>query len=99
LSPIVPHFAEELWEVFGHNTSVLLAPWPRYREDALIKDDLLVVVQVNGKLRSKFNINPDADDDAIKERAMSDVNAGKFIQGRQVKKVIVVKKKLVNIVT
>jgi leucyl-tRNA synthetase len=99
LSPIVPHFAEELWEVLGHNTSVLLAPWPGYREDALIKDDLLVVVQVNGKLRSKFNINPDADDDAIKERAMSDVNAGKFIQGRQVKKVIVVKKKLVNIVT
>ncbi len=99
LSPIVPHFAEELWEVLGQNTSVLLAPWPGYREDALIKDDLLVVVQVNGKLRSKFNINPDADDDAIKERAMSDVNAGKFIQGRQVKKIIVVKKKLVNIVT
>lgn len=99
LSPIVPHFAEELWGVLGHKTSVLLAPWPGYREDALMKDDLLVVVQVNGKLRSKFNINPDADDDAIKERAMSDVNVGKFIQGRQVKKVIVVKKKLVNIVT
>ena len=99
LSPIAPHFAEELWEVLGHNTSVLLAPWPGYREDALIKDDLLVVVQVNGKLRSKFNINPDADDDAIKERAMSDANVRKFIQGRQVKKVIVVKKKLVNIVT
>ena len=99
LSPIVPHFAEELWEVLGHNTSVLLSPWPVYREDALTEDDLLVVVQVNGKLRSKFNIGPDADDDAIKERAMLDANVGKFIQGRQVKKVIVVKKKLVNIVT
>jgi len=99
LSPIVPHFAEELWEVLGHNRSVLLSPWPVYREDALKEDDLLVVVQVNGKLRSKFNISPDADDDAIKERAMLDANVGKFIQGRQVKKVIVVKKKLVNIVT
>jgi leucyl-tRNA synthetase len=99
LSPIVPHFAEELWEVLGHNTSVLLAPWPEYREDALIDDDLLVVVQVNGKLRSKFNINADADDDTIRERALSDANVGKFIEGRQVKKVIIVKKKLVNIVT
>jgi len=99
LSPIVPHFAEELWEVLGHNRSVLLSPWPVYREDALKEDDLLVVVQVNGKLRSKFNISSDADDDAIKERAMLDANVGKFIQGRQVKKVIVVKKKLVNIVT
>ena len=78
---------------------MLLAPWPGYREDALINDDLLVVVQVNGKLRSKFNINADADDDTIRERALSDANIGKFIQGRQVRKVIIVKKKLVNIVT
>ncbi|RPH51105.1 MAG: leucine--tRNA ligase [Desulfobacteraceae bacterium] len=99
LSPIVPHFAEELWEVLGHNESVLLAPWPGYREDALIEDDLLVVVQVNGKLRSKFNINPGADDDAIKERAISDSNVRKFIQDKKIKKIIVVKKKLVNIVT
>lgn len=99
LSPIVPHFAEELWEILGHDTSVLLAPWPGYIEDALIKDDLLVVVQVDGKLRSKFNINPDADDDAIKERAMTDANVGKFVYGKEIRKIIVVKKKLVNIVT
>lgn len=99
LSPIVPHFSEEIWEDLGHGSSVLLASWPVYRKDALIKDDILIVVQVNGKLRSKFSVSPDSGDDTIKERALSDDNVKKFINNRQVKKVIVVKKKLVNIVT
>jgi leucyl-tRNA synthetase len=98
LSPIVPHFAEELWEAIGYDSSVLLAPWPSYREDALIKDDLLIVVQVNGKLRSRFNVDVDADDNTIKELALSDERVQKFINDKPIKKVIVVKKKLVNIV-
>ncbi len=99
LSPIVPHFSEEIWESLGHESSVLLAPWPVYRKDALVKDDILIVVQVNGKLRSKFSVSPDSGDDTIKERALSDDNVKKFINNKQVKKVIVVKRKLVNIVT
>ncbi len=99
LSPIAPHFSEEIWEALGHESSVLLASWPVYRKDALIKDDILIVVQVNGKLRSKFSVSPDSGDDTIKERALSDDNVKKFINNKQVKKVIVVKKKLVNIVT
>jgi leucyl-tRNA synthetase len=75
-----------------------LSSWPTFREDALLKDELEIVVQVNGKLRSKFNINADADDDTIKEVALSDERAKKFINGKPVKRVIVVKKKLVNIV-
>lgn len=98
LSPIVPHFSEELWEAIGYKTSVLLSPWPVYRKEALVNDEMLIVVQVNGKLRGKFNISSDANDDAIKERALSDENAIKFIGNKQIKKVIVVKKKLVNIV-
>jgi len=98
LSPIVPHFAEELWEALGFDTSILLAPWPSYREDALIKDELLIVVQVNGKLRSKFNVDADADDDTLKEMALSDERVLKFIDGKPIKKIIVVKEKLVNIV-
>jgi leucyl-tRNA synthetase len=98
LSPIVPHCTEELWEVLGHKSSILLSSWPTFREDALLKDELEIVVQVNGKLRSKFNINADADDDTIKEVALSDERAKKFINGKPVKRVIVVKKKLVNIV-
>ncbi|MFC1516825.1 leucine--tRNA ligase [Thermodesulfobacteriota bacterium] len=98
LSPIVPHFAEELWEVMGHKTSILLEPWPSYKEAALVEDDLLIVVQVNGKLRSRFNVSADADEDTLREMALSDERVQKFMEGKPVKKAIVVKNKLVNIV-
>jgi leucyl-tRNA synthetase len=98
LSPIVPHFAEELWNTLGFETSILLAPWPSYREDALAKDELLIVVQVNGKLRSRFNVDVDTDGDTIRKMALSDERVRKFIDGKPVKKVVVVKEKLVNIV-
>jgi len=98
LSPLVPHFAEELWEALGNETSVLLEPWPSFRKDALVKDELLIVVQVNGKLRSRFNVNVDADEQTIKKMALADERAQKFMGGKAIKKVIVVQKKLVNIV-
>ncbi len=98
LSPIVPHFAEELWNTLGFETSILLASWPSYREDALAKDELLIVVQVNGKLRSRFNVDVDTDGDTIRNMALSDERVRKFIDGKPVKKVVVVKEKLVNIV-
>jgi leucyl-tRNA synthetase len=98
LSPIVPHFAEELWAELGHDSSVLLAPWPKYREAALVKDELLIVVQVNGKLRSRFQVAIDTAEDTIKEMALADERIVKFIDGKEIKKVIVVKNKLVNIV-
>jgi len=98
LSPMVPHFAEELWDALGKDSSILLASWPSYREDALVKDDFLIVVQVNGKLRSRFSVNPDVDDEKIKEMALTDERVHKFISGKPVRKVIVVKNKLVNIV-
>ncbi len=98
LSPIVPHFAEELWAELGHDASVLLSPWPKYREDALVRDELLIVVQVNGKLRSRFQVGTDTAEDVIKEMALADERVVKFIDGKEIKKVIVVKNKLVNIV-
>jgi leucyl-tRNA synthetase len=98
LSPVVPHFAEELWEALGHESSVLLATWPSYRPDALIKDELVIVVQVNGKLRSRFNADVDTDDNTIRETALADERVQKFIKGKPIKKVIVIAKKLVNIV-
>ena len=98
LSPIVPHFAEELWEALGHRSSVLLTPWPQYRKDAVEEDELLIVVQVNGKLRSRFQVATDTDDETIKEKAIADERILKFIDGKVIKKVIVVKNKLVNIV-
>jgi leucyl-tRNA synthetase len=98
LSPIVPHFSEELWETLGYKSSILLSPWPAYREDALEKDEFLIVVQVNGKLRGRFSVDLNADDAMIKEMALNDEKVKKFIGGKSIKKVIVVKKKLVNIV-
>ena len=98
LAPIVPHFAEELWAALGNTDSVLLAPWPSYSETALGKDDLLIVIQVNGKLRSKFSVATDTREETIKQRALEDPRVIKFIEGKAVKKVIYVKDKLVNIV-
>ncbi len=98
LSPIVPHFTEELWFALGHESSVLLEAWPSYREDALLQETLEIVVQINGKLRSKFMVNAGTDDETIKNTALSDERARKFINDKPVKKVIVVKGKLVNIV-
>ncbi len=98
LSPMVPHFSEEIWSTLGHEKSVLLAPWPEYRKDALQKEEITIVVQVNGKLRSRFDISADADDDTLKETALADERVQKFVAGKPIRKIIVVKKKLVNIV-
>ena len=98
LSPIVPHICEELWRNLGHEESVLLAQWPEFREDALENDDLLIVVQVNGKLRSRFHVSSDVDDKTVETMALEDDRVQRFVGERPVKRVIVVKNKLVNIV-
>ncbi|MDP2643458.1 MAG: leucine--tRNA ligase [Desulfobacterales bacterium] len=98
LSPIVPHFAEELWELLGREPSIVDAPWPCHDEAALVMEQRVIVVQVNGKLRSKFNVDADADADTIKKIALNDERVTRFIGDGPVKKVIVVKDKLVNIV-
>ncbi len=100
LSPIMPHFCEELFEKMGGKGSILEQPWPKFREDSLETDEMLVVVQVNGKVRSKFNISAQAEETLVKETALADSNVGKHIQDKPVKKIIVIRKKqtLVNIV-
>jgi leucyl-tRNA synthetase len=98
LSPIVPHLAEELWEILGNKESIIFAQWPSYRQDALVKEELTIVIQVNGKLRNRFTVPADAGDDKVKELALKDEKVNKFIGDNPVKKVIVVKNKLVNIV-
>lgn len=98
LSPIVPHFCEELWSILGHGPSIVDQPWPDYQKDALLTDEILIVVQVNGKLRSKFSVDAAVSDDFIRKAALADEQVEKYIKGKTIKKVIVVKKKLVNIV-
>jgi leucyl-tRNA synthetase len=98
LSPFVPHFCEELWEALGHDRSVLLSRWPSFDEAATLKDEVEVVVQVNGKLRSRFSAALDTDPQTLKQTALADERIQHFTEGKAVKKVIVVKNKLVNIV-
>jgi len=98
LSPIVPHIAEALWAELGHAESVLRAGWPAWREEAIEREEVLVVLQVNGKLRSRITVAADASEEEIRRIALADEGVQKFVQGRPAKKVIVVKNKLVNIV-
>lgn len=98
LSPMVPHFASEMWEVCGNTVGIEKFPWPRFDEDATKEELLTIVVQVNGKVRSRIEVSAEENDETIKEIALQDEKAIKFINGKPVKKVIVVQKKLVNIV-
>jgi leucyl-tRNA synthetase len=98
LSPIVPHFCEEIWQALGHESSIILTPWPRFREDALVKDEVTIVVQVNGKLRGRFTTPFDTEESRLKQVALEDERVAKFIENRPIRKVVVIPNKLVNIV-
>lgn len=98
LSPFAPHLAEELWAALGHKNTLAFEPWPRFDESFTKEDAIEVPVQVNGKLRSKVQVSPDISEEAMKEKALADPRIQELIQGKQIKKVIVVPRKLVNIV-
>ena len=98
LSPIVPHICQQLWQELGHARSLMDECWPVVDASALQIDTLEIVVQVNGKLRSKISVPASASKEATEMAALEDDNVKRFIEGRPVRKVIVVPKKLVNIV-
>jgi len=98
LSPIVPHICHQLWLDLGHQEAVVSASWPEVDATALEQDTLELVLQVNGKLRSKMSVSVTASKDEIEAMALSDEHVKRFIEDQPVKKVIVVPKKLVNIV-
>jgi leucyl-tRNA synthetase len=98
LAPIVPHICDRLWQELGHRGTVVSASWPNWDESALVQDFLELVIQVNGKLRSKITVPVDADRAAIEAAALGDSAVQRHTAGQAVRKVIVVPKKLVNIV-
>ncbi len=98
LSPVVPHVTETLWNIMGHKGNLLNASWPVHNEDALKVQTKLVILQVNGKVRNKIEVDSALDEKQIEEKALTDERILKFIDGKTIKKVIVVQKKLVNIV-
>ncbi len=98
LSPFSPHIAEEMWEAIGNRPSIFEQNWPEWDEDAAKEEQIELVVQVNGKLRSRIMISAGMPDNEIKKIALEDQRIKEMIGGKSIKKVIVVKGKLVNIV-
>ncbi len=98
LAPFVPHFSEELWEVLGHNESVHTVSWPTYDEAALVKDEVEIVLQVNGKVRDKVSVATNASKEDIEALALANEKVVSFTEGKNIVKVIVIPSKLVNIV-
>jgi leucyl-tRNA synthetase len=98
LAPITPHISHELWRALGHDDAVITATWPSFDESAMTRSSETIVVQVNGKVRAKLEFSIGTDKAEIEETAKSDPNVQKFIDGKTIRKVIVVPGKLVNIV-
>ena len=98
LSPMVPHLSHQLWSALGCEGAVVDVAWPTFDESALVKESQTMVVQVNGKLRAKLEVAIDASKEAVESQALEDENVQRFIEGKQVVKVIVVPGKLVNLV-
>jgi leucyl-tRNA synthetase len=98
ISPFAPHFSEELWEALGNKGFVANASWPQYDVEAIAASEITVVVQVNGKVRSKLVLPAGADEKAIEVAALADTKVREFTNGKTPKKVIVVQGKLVNVV-
>ena len=98
LAPYAPHLAEELWAVLGHRESLAYAPWPAFDPAALEQAEVLLVVQVNGKVRARVTVPSEASEAQVKAAALNDAQVKKFVDGQPIKQLIVVPKRLVNIV-
>jgi len=98
LSPFAPHLAEELWEKLGHKTMVSAERWPAFDEKHVVKDTIEIVVQVNGKVRSRLSVPASVSEDQLKSLALADPKVVESIAGKPIQKVVVVPKRLVNIV-
>ena len=98
LAPYAPHFAEECWERLGHGASVMDARWPTFDPALAVADEVELVVQVNGKVRSRLRMARGASEDVAVKAAMADPGAAKFVGGQQPKKIVFVPDRLVNIV-
>ncbi|MGO1527544.1 MAG: leucine--tRNA ligase [Senegalia sp. (in: firmicutes)] len=98
LAPFSPYLSEELWNMIGNTKSVHDVMWPKYEKAALIKDEVQVVIQVNGKVRDKMMVGSDLSKEDLEKEALESERIKNLIEGKTIRKVIVVPKKLVNIV-
>jgi leucyl-tRNA synthetase len=98
IAPFAPHIAEELWHALGNEGSVCDAQWPSYDEKYLIESEMQLTISFNGKARFQMNFAADATNDQIEKAVLADERSAKYIDGKDILKVIVVPKRIVNIV-
>jgi leucyl-tRNA synthetase len=98
LGPFAPHLGDEAWEKLGQQGFLLQVPWPSYDEALTVDAVVTLGIQVNGKLRGEIQVVRDAPEDEVREKAMAVPNVAKHLEGKTVRKVIVVAGKIVNIV-
>ena len=98
LSPFVPHFSEELWEALGNKESIVKSEWPDYDREAVAVEEILIVIQVNGKLRGTVSVPPQATEAEIRQMAESQPAIAKFLTGTNISRVIYVPVRTMNFV-
>ena len=98
ISCITPHIGEEMWEILGHDKTIAFESWPTFDENKIVQNLIKIAVSVNGKLRDTIEVKPDSDDETVKALAFETEGVKRHIEGKEIKKVIIVKNKIVNIV-
>ena len=98
ISPFAPHIAEELWQTLGAEGMAMQQPWPAWDEEATKEDEIELVIQINGKVRAKMKAAAGLPDDELKQMALADAKVMEHMDGKEVRKIFVIKGKLVNIV-
>jgi len=98
ISPYAPHIAEELWERLGHTEILAYESWPEYDKELIKEKEIELAVQVNGKIKDRIVVSADADEEQIKQKALSSKKVIAAMAGKEPKKIIVIKSRLVNIV-
>ena len=98
LSPFAPHITEELWHQMGHEATIHIDTWPKWDDAYLVKDEIVVVVQVNGKVRTKLTVSKTISEEDVTAMAKADENVKKFTEGRDIAKLVYVPGRLVNFV-
>jgi leucyl-tRNA synthetase len=98
IAPLAPHFAEEVWSIFGYADSIFNSNWPEFDPEAIVTDQINIVVQVNGKVRDQLTVDADASKESIEKLARNSEKVQKFMNGKNILKVIHVPGRLVNLV-
>lgn len=98
ISCIAPHIGEEMWQKLGHNNTIAYEKWPTFDENKLVKKEMTLAVQVNGKLRDTITVSVDASEDEIKEKALASANVQKHLTNLTIRKIMVIKNRIVSVV-